>query len=362
MYFKKNYFDIKNLSVLHYNHKQRFASEYEEKKIQKFITWLWISFIWSSYNNYFWISENNLRKWRKKFFNSYISLYPNKEVVFISWHHLDDRIETTIMNEKRWAWVRWKRNMSIFKRSYIREKWSTFLQYVYFRPLINISKNKIREIGYNYNFKIFEDHTNMDEKISLRNKIRKNNLLDASPQYYNRWIKYYNDIQIDPILYLKKSQIEYIKLSNFHPKIHNYYRIFNINTIDSFQQLLDFLWIYSWISKNFLTEMEKFLQSNKWYKYFKWWYFFRSHWYLYVIEAQKKFRENSFSFKLVKKHSASQIRKNKVWDVFRWKRYRKFLINQKIPFFLRNYMPVEIVGKKVVNTLFLKDLQNRWYL
>ncbi len=357
-YFKDQWLDTNNISILHYNHKQRQESEYEEQHIQNFIHSLWIKYIWSSYNSQYWSSENNLRKGRKHFFDSYLMIIWEENTVFLSWHHLDDRIETTLLNRKRWTWKRWEKNMSIFKKCFIRDDLGRFLQYVYFRPLIDVYKLQIREIALKYGLVTFEDSTNTDENISLRNKIRKENQELLSQEYYIQRREYYKKYDISKdIRESKNPSIRYIELSKNIWPIQTYYKFPKLTTIEHLQDLLDFLWIYRWISSNFLTEMENFLSKKTWYKYFKWWYFFHSYWSLYVIEAEQTFREQDFMFPLEKTHPNSLIRKNILWDQFRWKRFKKFLGNQKIPFFLRNYIPVEVLDGKVVNTLFNKDLK-----
>ena len=341
--------------MLHINHKQRIESELEEIEIKTFVESLWITYIWSSYNTSFWNKENHLRKWRKQFFNSHIQRFSQTDsVIFMSWHHLDDRIETSQLNIERWAGSRWKSNMSLSKKVYLKGFKGGVLQYVYLRPLIETTKKEIYEIAQNQRIIRFEDKTNTDVGVSKRNQVRVGNNNKNKQQkedYYIYWKKFYLENTHNP------TDIEIITLRIFCDFIQDYYKIEKISTIEQIQTILDFLWIYQWVSHNFLLEMVDFVKIKSWYKYFKGRYFFRSHWFLYLVKSKRRFREEKFVLPLEWKNEKSIIRSNKEWDIFRWKRFRKFLINQKIPFFLRGFIPVETMDWRVINTLFHKDLK-----
>lgn len=104
--------------------------------------------------------------------------------------------------------------MSIFKKCFIRDDLGRFLQYVYFRPLIDVYKLQIREIALKYGLVTFEDSTNTDENISLRNKIRKENQELLSQEYYIQRREYYKKYDISKdIRESKNPSIRYIELS-----------------------------------------------------------------------------------------------------------------------------------------------------
>ncbi len=336
--------------VAHMNHKTREQCEEEEKSISQYCNALWITCIQSSY---LWIkqTETTWRKARINFFESIISIYWSW-CVFMTGHHLDDRIETSIMNSERGAGLRWRLNMSLQKKKLIRAKWRSILQYVHMRPLLWWSKKSILDFAKEHRIKYLEDNSNHDSGYTRRNDIRKNLLLWAKNESIQERIELYKKHESDPTLH-----IQITPLHSPRKNITEYYRVWDITSTEWVQFLLDYLWIYQSISSGLLYELTVFFSNNSWHKYFQGRYFFRSHGESYCIKSKEKFWEDKtqpllpFDGKITWK-----IRRNKAWDTRKKKRYKKFLINQKIPVFLRNQMPVVEYEGIVVGTLWRKDL------
>jgi len=267
----------------------------------------------------------------------------------MTWHHYNDRLETSLLNMERWAKERGILNMTTTKKKWLRNKKWEVLQYVHFRPLLTLSKDEIISTSHKLHIKSFEDSTNIDSWYTLRNKLRQEN-------------KFPNIDYLSLEKKLWKTTLPNIKkLTSPREWVKEYYKIWKIDNISSLQMLLDFMWSYKNISSMFLGEIYSFLQKEKWYKFKDWWYFFRCHWNTYIIKSKEKFRLKAWNiWSNISSKWFTEL--NKQWDTFRWKRFRKFLINQKIPLFLRSSIPVKKKNWKIVNTLFYKDLKKLNYL
>lgn len=92
-------------------------------------------------------------------------------------HHLDDRIETTILNILRGCGVNGIQWMQIEQTHYIDPDITVV------RPLLFLEKKTIREECHRKNIPYYEDHTNTDPLVSQRNYIR--GIMDSIPQKEN---------------------------------------------------------------------------------------------------------------------------------------------------------------------------------
>lgn len=193
-----------NLVVCYFNHKLRKEADEEEKWIEE----LWMK-LWFTVE----IAEANIKNIRDKFYpskwleevarekryaflNAILNVYNGNKI--ITWHHLDDKIETFFFNLVRWTKLTWLINMK-------EDSWTII------RPLINLEKNNILEylISNNLEYKI--DNSNFDTELS-RNKLRH----DIIPQFedinsnykkninnlskYLEEIKEFIDIQVEDFL------------------------------------------------------------------------------------------------------------------------------------------------------------------
>ncbi len=342
---------LKNIFVCHVNHKARLESDNEEIYLRQYCKEHWINFIACSYS---WNTHNELsyRNARQQFFRNIIS-HRSWEVVFISWHHLDDRIETSIMNKKRWSWNRWIINMTQVKNITTRAITWKILHFVYLRPLIYLKKDQITHICDKVWLKYFIDNSNFDVNYTLRNKIRKQNKNNLTKNDYIYYIKLYKELEKEMKIYVENLSI--VPCISYWSSVEEYYKIWMFSNIETLQELLNFMWIYNNISKWFLNEITTFLWKNKGFKYVRGWYIFRCHWQTYIIKSKKKFWQEDMVLPYVFDVSWNQ-RKTIIWDRFRGKNINKFFINQKIPIFLRNHIPVIEVWWEIISTLYKKNI------
>jgi len=98
------------------------------------------------------------------------------------------------------------------------------------------------------------------------------------------------------------------------------------------------------ITTSLLNELTKFLTKNEsGYKYVNKTYFFKSHGNIYIISAPKAFREKTVdSEKRI--DTTTMKRFPREGDKHKGKTWNQRCINQKIPIFRRNFIP--IVAKK----------------
>lgn len=110
-------------------------------------------------------SEKSLRERRHEVFINYCK-DKNINIILLG-HHLNDRIETTFLNMKRWTWTKWLIWLEV-KTPHFLNKSITII-----RPLLSITKNEIIVECQKNNILYCEDPTNIDITYSQRNLIRK---------------------------------------------------------------------------------------------------------------------------------------------------------------------------------------------
>jgi len=159
-----------NLVVCYFNHKLRQESDEEEK---------WIEELWKKYWFIVEIADADIRNIQKlypsrsleelarekryAFLNAILNIYESDKV--ITWHHLDDKIETFFFNLSRWSKLTWLINMT-------EKNWAIL------RPLLNTEKKDILQYLDTNNLEYKIDNTNYDTEI-IRNKLRH----DIIPQF-----------------------------------------------------------------------------------------------------------------------------------------------------------------------------------
>ncbi len=163
----------KNLVACYFNHKLRLEAQEEEIFIEKLWEEMWFKVeIWSSnikeIRDNFYPSdslEEVARNKRYAFLNAILNIYNSDKI--ITWHHLDDKIETFFFNLVRWTKLTGLINMT--------EK-----SWVLLRPLINTEKKDILNYLKENNLEYKIDESNFDTNIA-RNKLRH----DIIPQFEN---------------------------------------------------------------------------------------------------------------------------------------------------------------------------------
>lgn len=153
----------KNIVACYFNHKLRIDSDEEEKWLEKLWEKHWfkveiaeadIKKIQTLYPSK--SLEEVAREKRYDFLNAILNIYKWDKV--ITWHHLDDKIETFFFNLVRWSKLTGLINMT--------EKSGAIL-----RPLLNIEKKDILDYLDKNNLEYKIDNTNFDTEIT-RNKLR----------------------------------------------------------------------------------------------------------------------------------------------------------------------------------------------
>ena len=165
----------KNLVICYFNHKTRPQTETEETYLEKLAFEKWCKFesaecdfekIQKLYPSKSF--EELAREKRYQFFDAVMNIYNSKYV--LTWHHLDDRIETCIFNMLRGSKLTGLINMKnptppqspSFKGE---------VQGWVLRPLLDLEKSDILKYLDENKLKYFIDETNTNTDIT-RNKIR----------------------------------------------------------------------------------------------------------------------------------------------------------------------------------------------
>ena len=233
-----------NIILAHFNHKFRKKSDLEENELKKIFK-KWDLRIW--YYDWNTFTENNLRRARYEFFKK---IWWGKYFLALG-HNLTDRIETSLLNMLRWGWIDWFLNM---KQIDLNKK--------ILRPLINIPKPDIQKKCDLLNIPYFVDETNFDEKISIRNLLRKNVIWlfeNLNYTFYYSFKKLYSQLEeIYP----------HFCIPNYLDKLDNVYlvKIPAKNKKFFIKQLLDYFEVRDlrqWV----IDEIIDYIENAKW-----WWF------------------------------------------------------------------------------------------
>ena len=252
----------KNLIVCYFNHKLRSESDNEEKWIEKlwknrwFKVEIWEAKIKDIRDKFYpskWLEEVAREK-RYAFLNAILNIYECDKI--ITWHHLDDKIETFFFNLVRWSKLTWLINMT--------EKSWTIL-----RPLLNMEKNDILDYLEKNNLEYHIDNSNYDTEIT-RNKLRHNiipKFKDINSNYkknlnnlitYLEEVKENIDIQINN--FLKEQWILIFNNGKYNIntlEINWYFYIKDYNNISSLLQkeiIRHIFYVSNWKSTIWLSE------------------------------------------------------------------------------------------------------------
>ena len=151
------------LFFLHCNHQVRKESSDEQKFLSDFFQdWNFVVFIreknWSP-------TENELRNRRYACFQKFCQ--ENQISALVLWHHLNDRIETSMMNLIRGCGVKGLLNMHVQDAHPLLPSCIKLM-----RPLLWFTKKTIEENCLRLHIPFFQDETNTNPEVSLRNHIR----------------------------------------------------------------------------------------------------------------------------------------------------------------------------------------------
>ena len=370
-FYWNNKLDLNNIHIAHCNHKIREESETEAKYMSEFFSDL--DFHLYERDKSLPEDENSLRNRRYSQF-SLLQKSTKASYVFLG-HHLNDRAESTFLNLMRGAWINGFLNMRKIESHHLLPNNCKVC-----RPLLGTSKLEILDICDEAWIPFFEDKTNKDISVSRRNRVRNNIINPVSTYAVKDW---------DENKFLESLAGIYKQLENIeNDKLNN-----DLKTIPSFP-LWNAEFSYLWkknilgcnendifdlfhtlkiqISATVVNEWKNWL--NIWengHKYIWWVYFFIHEKQLFIIKADKDFwnRKNVskeditvkidsmgnikfFGFDLEIPRNELvwwEVRLPQDWDMFAWKNRSRWALNQKIPMWRRDWIPLAIKDGKVIH-------------
>lgn len=245
----------KNLVACYFNHKLRKEADDEEIFLEKLWEKMWFKVeVWNAnikeirdvFYPSLWLEEVAREK-RYAFLNAILNIYNNDKI--ITWHHLDDKIETFFFNLVRWTKLTGLINMT--------EKSSGIL-----RPLISIEKKDILDYLNKNNLEYKIDESNFDTDIS-RNKLRH----DIIPQFEQINSNYKSNI-LNLMNYLEELK-EFLDKQVYDFLYEQWILIFNswkykINTleINGYFYINDFIKLSSLLQKEIIKHIF-YISNNK---------------------------------------------------------------------------------------------------
>lgn len=360
-------YDTKNIHFLHCNHKIRKESKTEAAYLKKFFKNYIFKYFERENEDY--KTEEELRERRYKKFNDYCKEQNIKYIFF--WHNLTDRIETSLMNTIRWCGLNWFTNMKFINTHPLLDH-----PILVIRPLLSLSKEEIENNCKEYNIKYFEDKTNFDTSTSLRNKIRHEFIIPLSQlsennSFFKSWETIYKTLD-----YKENNQNFLIPIqicpyrnakSAYQREIPN-----NLINITTFTSTLENLWIA--LKKGEIKDILSRLKNNwEGFQELKDRVIFIAHSQIYFIQSNKKFWEKELILEKEIKESWvqcfwkykldipeeliwSKLRFPKTWDHYKNKLLTKRALNEKIPVFWRNILPLAEKDKKIIFVFEPKNL------
>lgn len=415
-FFVKNNLSLNNLYFVHCNHNTREETDSEQKFVEGFFDWLnlsvseikWDCFVsspsvvdslqlcndtschpeWNEGSTMNSLdssqaqndrgknkTESSLRQWRYGEFQKVIDDY--KIDLLLTWHNLTDRIESTLMNMFRGAWLNWFLSMRFVDISPLVRNANLL------RPLLHFTKWEIEEFCVSYEIPFVVDQTNFDIETSMRNNIRLSLFPELAKLSHKHDHK--NNTFFDSMKRLYNELDEKEKISeiwSFVEMRKSYYRnaefvfIWDIPTsfvsADVLLKVLKKFNISSNVQKKTLDELVHFFASSKqWYKYINGVYFFLSHGKIYIIKAKENFWQKYIEKSLIidklwelkigkeiiniqdKKFIWLEVRYPKLGDKIGSKSWSKYCINHKIPLFWRNFVPIVIQWNDIIEYFYI---------
>ena len=359
-FYWKNKLDLNNIHIAHCNHKIRKESENEAKFMEEFFKWL--DFHLFERDASLPEDESSLRNRRYSQFSSLQKL-TKSSYIFVG-HHLNDRIESTFLNLMRWSWINGFVNMHKVEEHHLLPEWCKVC-----RPLLDISKSDISDICEAVWIPYFEDKTNLDNSVSKRNRIRNEIIKPLSKD--SRFIESFSNVYTQIENFEKKDNLELISMPSFPTRNTEYSYLLNKDILKFDENDLFDLFKYLGLQVSSLMVREWKEWMNKWenwYKYIWWVYFFIHEKQLYVIKADKEFWKKEINNVQINVKSMdsikyywfnlniprdeliwSEVRLPKKWDDFAWKKWSRRALNQKIPMWWRDWIPLAIKNGKVIH-------------
>lgn len=366
-FFVKQKYDLNHLFFIHCNHQTRRGNASDEKFIKKFLEWIQTIIVKRDTNKK--SNEGQLRTWRYQEFK--LQIKKHKIHKLILGHNLTDRIESTFLNLLRWS------NINGFIAMQMQEQHHLLPDTQILRPIVQLTKAEILDICKHNKIQFVNDPTNNNDTTSLRNKLR-NSVL---PELYklahkqtpttNSFIQSIQQVyaQVEKSFQEQNIILSPVKESHHRKTKFAYQRIVDPQDINKecVMQVMKQLNISSNITTPLLKERSAFLQKNEsGYKYFNKTYLFKSHGKIYFISGPRLFWEKTIasSQKITKPWTINREKQNyeidkkeyiggsirfpKKGDRYKNKTRNEWCINQKIPIFQRNFIPIIVKENQII--------------
>ncbi len=360
---KSQNFPLQNLHFLHCNHKIRPESEEESAFFSLFFAWYKMQIFTkpAEIPN----DENSLRNWRYACFKKTCT---TDEKILLTGHHLNDHIETTFLNLMRGCTLEGFINMQ-----YVWE----INEMKILRPLLPISKQQIFDFCNEFSVPYFTDVTNFDSKTSKRNRLRNEvlqnfqntnfeqsfkNLYNALPSE-QKISQIYNTLPTHPtrkasfalqttvpttatqLVHLRKE----LKLTHNLRSTQINERISWFSTSSSWRKMLGNTYFFIQTEKNkkklTIIQIPKNTLQN-WKKTFRNHYLSQNA----VISSLWMINIAGCDVLITKKERlGATLRYPQPYDTFSGKTRNRRCLNQKIPLFWRNFIPVIVKEGKILH-------------
>ncbi len=381
-FFLKNKYSLQNLFFMHCNHNTRPGNSADEKFIKAFFEGTQLIIVKRTKSKK--SSESELRKRRYGEFNTQSRKYRIDQIIF--GHNLTDRIESTFLNLLRGA------SLNGFLAMQPQEMHHLLPKIQVLRPLLGLTKNEIFHICKQNKIPFVTDPTNQDSRTSLRNKLRNkvlpqlyalahkqttdtNSFIESMKNIYDALEKSHGKFFLNSEFWTLNSKFWILNSIKRSPHRHAkfaYQRMIDPQSITSewVMQIMKTIESSNNITAPLLKERTMFLQKNEsGYKYFNKIYLFKSHGKIYIISAPKFFRQKMIAsakkiakvWNIAREGQEYEIHKDEyVWATLRfprkWDRYKnktwnEWCINQKIPIFQRNFIPIIVKGNQIIKII-----------
>ena len=348
-----------SLVVLHYNHNQRWEREAQsEEKMIRAYTEPYTCIVWT----YRWTlsDERSLRDARYAFF--YDSIREQWEWVLFLGHHLDDRIETTLLHMMRGASMSWVYNMRLF----ISPTYDQSVLWVLWvaRPLLDYTKKDIYTYADLHAIPYAEDSTNNQPEVSLRNKMRSTVLPFFVEHAHGQWwAKRYDSWRR---LYESEDSFSFFPCFHSIPERYTHdveYILESKKRLNhtEVRRYLSYLSLLHELSAQKVDDIVSFLSSSSsWYIYIRGVHCMIAHDCLYWIKAprewwkeveideqvalsawQKEYTLWESNYIVDSSYPEwSVLRYPKEWDRYKWTTRKRWAAKKKIPLFFRSIIPI----------------------